>query len=66
MATTTQNKQDVLAELGITKRELPKSWWQAIGILKGKRIDGLAYQKKIRGEWEKRLRKQVELARKSS
>jgi hypothetical protein len=36
---------------------LPKSWVEAIGILKKKRINPLQYQRRIRKGWEKRLKK---------
>lgn len=51
------------AQLNIPPGKIPESWKRAIGILKGKRIDGVAYQRKIRAEWEKRWKKQVRLAR---
>lgn len=42
---------------------LPDTWTNAMGILKNKRIGGLRYQRKVRSEWEKRLKKQVRLGR---
>lgn len=36
---------------------LPKSWIRAAGLLKHKKIDPVKYQKKIRLEWETRLKK---------
>jgi hypothetical protein len=36
---------------------LPKSWTEAIGILKRKQINPLKYQRRIRKDWEKRLKK---------
>lgn len=36
---------------------LPRSWLEAAGILKGKKIRPLSYQKRIRKEWEERLKK---------
>jgi hypothetical protein len=39
------------------KETLPKSWLNAIGILRNKQIDTLKYQKKLRGEWEERSKK---------
>ncbi|MFA6106114.1 MAG: hypothetical protein WC745_00350 [Patescibacteria group bacterium] len=44
--------------------ELPESWIKAAGILKGKKIDALKFQKKIRKEWETRMKK-LEVMRKS-
>ncbi|MEK7062817.1 MAG: hypothetical protein AAB861_04155 [Patescibacteria group bacterium] len=41
---------------------LPKSWMRAFGILGEKKIDAVAYQRKIRGEWENRIRRQIKLA----
>ena len=39
------------------KSKIPDSWIAVRGSLKGKNIDGLAYQRKIRSEWEVRLKK---------
>ena len=36
---------------------LPASWKKAAGLLKGRKIDGLKYQKQIRKEWDERTRK---------
>ena len=36
---------------------LPQSWIRAAGLLKHKKIDPVNYQKKIRNEWESRLKK---------
>lgn len=37
------------------KRPLPKSWTEAAGMLKGKLpTDPVAWQKKIRSEWDER------------
>ncbi|MDP3771795.1 MAG: hypothetical protein Q8Q94_00255 [bacterium] len=38
---------------------LPKSWTNAIGILKGKKVDAVGYQRRIRQEWNKRMQKQL-------
>lgn len=38
------------------RRPLPLSWKKAAGILRGKRINALEYQKKIRQEWDRRLK----------
>jgi len=40
---------------------LPKGWTDAIGILKGKGIDPVRYQRQIRAEWGKRLKRQIRL-----
>ncbi|MBI4159975.1 hypothetical protein HY504_02315 [Candidatus Wolfebacteria bacterium] len=39
------------------RRSLPQSWINAIGILKGKNINPLRYQKQERRGWTKRLKK---------
>ena len=36
---------------------IPVAWKKAAGILRGKKVDPVGYQKKIRKEWEKRLDK---------
>lgn len=36
---------------------LPQSWLRAAGILKKRKINPLDYQRQIRKEWEKRLKK---------
>ncbi len=41
---------------------LPESWTKAFGILKGKKIDAVAYQREIRAEWEERFKRQLQLA----
>lgn len=38
-------------------RAIPAIWLKVRGSLKGKRVSGLAYQKKVRQEWEERLKK---------
>ena len=38
---------------------LPKSWTNAIGILKDTKIDAVEYQRGIRREWDRRMQKQV-------
>ncbi|PIR44490.1 MAG: hypothetical protein COV10_04520 [Candidatus Vogelbacteria bacterium CG10_big_fil_rev_8_21_14_0_10_51_16] len=50
-----------LKHLKNNKAPLPKAFLNAIGILKGKKIDPLKYQKTIRQEWERRLKKQIRL-----
>lgn len=58
----TKNK-NTLTRVGIPKRKLPKAWTRALGLLKHKKIDGLAYQKKIRSEWDGYLERQIRLAK---
>lgn len=53
----------IAKQLRLPQAALSKHLTNAIGILKGRRLDGLAYQKKIRVEWETRWKKQVRLAR---
>ena len=36
---------------------LPESWKRVAGILKGKKINALKYQRQVRAGWEKRLKK---------
>lgn len=43
----------------------PLSWRDAAGIIKDKRIDALKYQKEIRREWSKRLKKQASKTKKA-
>lgn len=50
-----------LDELDTIKKKLPASWTNAIGILKGKKIDPLKYQRAIRKEWAQRLKRQIRL-----
>jgi len=38
---------------------LPKSWTEAIGILKKKAVHPLRYQRQTRKDWEKRLEKLI-------
>ena len=41
-------------------REIPQAWLDVIGILKGKRkISALAYQRKIRAEWDRRTSSEI-------
>lgn len=51
-----QAKVITAKELPKLRYTLPESWKKAAGILKGKNIDPLEYQKKVRQEWEKRLK----------
>lgn len=53
----------ILKQLRLPQAPLSKRLTNAVGILKGRRLDGLAYQKKIRAEWETRWKKQIHLAR---
>ena len=69
MPTVTNNRIRRGGTTVLTPRDLknrrypiPMSWKKAIGILKGKNIDPLKYQRQVRGAWEKRLRRQVKLA----
>ncbi|MFA4846050.1 MAG: hypothetical protein WC654_05830 [Patescibacteria group bacterium] len=36
---------------------IPLAWKKAAGLLRGRKIDPVGYQKKIRKEWESRLEK---------
>lgn len=55
---TTQAHPMKLIDLPSPSQLLPKSWLKAAGLLKGKKkLDPLAYQKKIRKEWERRFSK---------
>ena len=44
-------------ELKQIRYTLPKSWWRAAGLLRHKKLNPVAYQKKIRQEWENRLKR---------
>jgi len=65
MPTTTLKQATILTaqELEDYRYPIPKSMIQAAGLLKGKKIDVLKYQKEIRADWEKRLQRQIKLAR---
>ena len=65
MSTTTLKQATILTpqELEDYRYPIPDSMIQAAGLLKGKKIDGLKYQKEIRAGWEKRLKRQIKLAR---
>lgn len=52
-----------LEELPMLRYPLPASWKNAIGILKGKNIDPVRYQREIRKEWDRRLKRQIQLAK---
>ncbi len=47
--------------VALQKQEVPKSWKKAAGLLKGRGMNGVAYQKKVRKEWELRLKKLEQL-----
>jgi len=57
MANNQQTK--ILSPEKITTLRIPLSqnWLKAAGILKKRRINPLNYQRQIRKEWEKRLKK---------
>ena len=65
MMTKTQNKNRArvitVEELRTLRYPLPASWKRAAGMLKGKKIDPVKYQRQIRAEWEQRLRRQYRL-----
>ena len=45
-------------KLATLRQSLPRGWLEVAGILKGKRqVNPLRYQKQIRKEWDKRLKK---------
>ena len=44
---------------------LPESWKKAAGILKGKRIDGVKYQRQVRKEWDDRMKQLEKLTQKA-
>lgn len=57
MSTKTLSKAKVLTprELENYRYPLPQAWIDAVGILKGKKINALKYQRQIRKEWRKRM-----------
>lgn len=57
MTQTTQAKIITIEELRAVPVQLPKSWTNVIGILKGKRINPLQYQRRIRKGWARRNEK---------
>ena len=58
MPKTQQKEKIVKAEdLKNLRYPLPESWKKAAGILKGRKINALKYQRQIRAEWEKRLKR---------
>lgn len=57
MANRTGAKILTVKELDRLTRPLPEAWIKAGGLLRHKKIDPIAYQRKIRKEWEDRLRK---------
>ena len=42
---------------------LPESWKKAAGMLKHKKVNALAYQKRVRAEWDQRFKKLEKRAR---
>lgn len=53
-------------QMDTMRTKLPASWTNAIGILKGRKIDPVQYQRKIRKEWDQRLKRQIRLAQHGS
>ncbi|MGH7141695.1 MAG: hypothetical protein ACREGH_03625 [Minisyncoccia bacterium] len=45
-------------EIDKIRYPVPKSFYAAAGMLRGKLPDGVKYQKKIRKEWDARLKRQ--------
>ena len=66
MPSTTVLKQATiltLEDLEDYRYPIPDSMIQAAGLLKGKKIGALEYQKEVRAGWGKRLKRQIKLAR---
>lgn len=62
MKTQTKAKVITLKELARLRYPLPESWKRAAGMLKGRKgVDALKYQKEVRDEWEKRIKRQYAL-----
>ena len=63
MSTATLKQATILTpqELEDYRYPIPESMIQAAGLLKGKKINALSYQKNIRKGWEKRLKRQIKL-----
>lgn len=60
MKTATRTNVITIEEARRRDRVIPKAWLDVIGILKGKRkISALAYQRKIRAEWNRSLGKKT-------
>jgi len=57
-----KRKKSVAAGESYTPRHLPKSMLDAFGILKDQPLDPVRLQRKLRNEWERRLKRQVSLA----
>jgi hypothetical protein len=58
----TKAKVITLQEVDRLRYPIPSGWDKAAGILKGKkRIDPVAYQKKIRREWEERFGRLIKI-----
>lgn len=60
MAYTASVKANVIksGEIDKIRYPVPKSFYAAAGMLRGKLPDGVKYQKKIRKEWDARLKRQ--------
>ena len=54
MVTVVEEKAKIRSRVQL---KLPKIWTDVVGILKNKKIDSLKYQKQVRSEWSKRLKK---------
>ena len=63
MATITLKQARIITpqELEDYRYPIPESMTAAAGLLKGKKINALSYQKNIRKEWERRLKRQIKL-----
>lgn len=62
MTTKTKGARIItLEELPTLRYPLPASWKKAAGMLRGRKIDPVKYQRQIRAEWEKRLKRQYHL-----
>lgn len=56
-ATTHQTRILTRTQVGQVRYALPKGWYDAAGILKNKKKHPLRYQRTIRKEWGKRLKR---------
>lgn len=59
MANIAQAKIITSEEVNAVRQPLSRGLLDAAGILKNKRIDALKYQRAIRREWEKRLKRVI-------
>jgi hypothetical protein len=50
-------------EVKTLRKTLPLSWTKAAGLLKGRQLDPLKYQRTIRREWGDRLKRQLRVTR---